>query len=139
MTYYEVCNKYDLEKTSKGNDILVHNISTKRLSNIKVDLKSRIRELNVQIDDLLSKKFTGTDGQIKAQELTRKRELTRLSDEEYYSKRILSKVEDELIKRKRSFNSVSRKALNNGGIYTTGILHGPRTGMGFKGYSGVCL
>ena len=139
MTYYEVCNKYDLEKTSKGNDILVHNISTKRLSNIKVDLKSRIRELNVQIDDLLSKKFTGTDGQIKAQELIRKRELTKLSDEEYYSKRILSKVEDELIKRKRNFNSVSRKALNNGGIYTTGIIPNPRVGMGFRGYSGVCL
>ena len=139
MTYYEVCNKYDLEKTSKGNDILVHNISTRRLSNIKTDLKSRIRELDGRIDDLLSKKFTGTDGQIKAQELTRKRELTRLSDEEYYSKCILTKIEDELIKRKRSFNSVSRKALNNGGIYTTGILHGPRAGMGFKGYSGVCL
>ena len=139
MTYYEVCNKYNLEKTSRGNDVLVHNISTKKLSSIKTSLKSRIRYLNNQIDDLLSKKFTGTDGQIKAQELTRKRELTRLSDEEYYSKRILSKVEDELIKRKRNFNSVSCKALNNGGIYTTGIIPNPRVVMGFRGYSGVCL
>ena len=139
MTYYEVCNKYDLEKTSKGNNVLLNGISTRRLSNIKTSLKLRIRELDGRIDDLLSKKFTGTDGQIKAQELMRKRELTNLSDEEYYSKCILVKVEDELIRRKRNLNSVSRKALNNGGIYTTGILRIPRTGMGFKGYSGVCL
>ena len=139
MTYYEVCNKYKLEKTVKGNDVLLTNVSTKKLSDTKVDLKERIYELNKQIDDLLSKKFAGTDGQIKAQELIRKRKLTKLSDEEYYSKCILTKIENELIKRKRNLNSISRKALNNGGIYTTGTMPNPRVGMGFRGYSGVCL
>ena len=139
MTYYEVCNKYNLEKAARGNSVLITKVSTKKLSNIAVEIKARIRELGYLIDKLLKKTFTGSETYIKARELIRKRELTKLSDEEYYSKLILTKVEDELIRRKRNFNSMPQKALNNGGVYTTGIMSAPRVGMGFRGYSGICL
>ena len=139
MYYYEVCEKYKLEKTKKGDHIILNTVSTYDLSNIADKLKKRIREIDRLINSSLDEVFTGTKGQIKAQELSRKRNLTVLSDEEYHSKLILRSIEDELLKRRRNHSSISTKALNNGGIYTTGIMNQPRVGMGFRGFGGVCL
>lgn len=139
MHYAEVYTKYNLEKSKKGNNLVLSDISTNDLSELVCKLKTRIRELSKSIDELLDKKFYGTKEQILIQEIPRKRQLTDLSDEEYYSKIILRSIEDELIKRKRNQKIMSVKALNNGGVYTTGTMMKPRVGMGFKGYGGVCL
>lgn len=140
MTYLEVCNKYHLEKTKKGEHVVLNSVSTDDLESIKSKMKSRIRELDTLISQSLNQKTTAkTKAQQRALELIQKKELTTLSDEEYYSKIIMRAVEDEISRRRRNFVSVSAKALNNGGVYTTGHLVQPRVGMGFHGYGGVCL
>lgn len=46
------------------------------------------------------------------------KEIDSFTDEMYYSKRLLSNLYKEIEDRKLHLNGVSKKALNNGGIYT---------------------
>lgn len=116
------------------------------IEGIRDSLKKSVKELDIQIDNLLKKleevnyfeRYCYIDGQYH----NVYQELEKLSDQRYLSNRYLGRIETELLRRRRAkYEDVSKKALNHGGIYTYGhdVFSNASPSKKVRGWRGVTL
>ena len=133
-----ICTELGVQCNYQGKPEKLSSMSLSTLEEKRNILKSRTRRVNNEIDKLLNTHYVLKYKENKVKEKARQKRLKELSDEDFCISIVSGIICDEIIKRKRNFD-MSKKALNSGGVYTTGTLSKPRVGMGFKGYGGVCL
>ena len=134
-TYKSVCKTYGISVTDCNGKTNFYSLSVSELEDIKRKMRARILEIDKIIDAKMGSKKTKISETFKDDIY---KSLTNLSDEQYNINIVLNDITDELIKRRRT-NFVSQKALNHGGIYTTGDLKLSTCNGKYRPISGVCL